>query len=323
MNRSDFILAWHMIIRGNTEETLQSLDSLQGLYDECIIAVDSRLDSDEVYEALKIYPNTYPYRQVFDDFGRYDLIRQDALNRVSRLATYVGFSDNDEVLVQPKAREVREWLLANQPDAVSVGLTYQSPVGGYEVGPVYPRTRIWKKAVERRWTRPCHEHPSPLQGEDNPSYYLDMVFSHIKRDPGDYRASHHIELMQGEIDQGNIGWIFFQAREYKYMGDFQAAMNKYEEYLLTGHPSEIERGIYELLQLYTDFYKGSAEGHERIKNFVPRLPFQHPVMVEQLAIAEYYLGDLPSAKEHHELAKTLDVAKAHEFIWNNDKYFVE
>jgi tetratricopeptide (TPR) repeat protein len=317
MNRDEFFFSWHMIIRGNTEETLQCLDSLQGLYDECIIAVDSREDSDEVFEALKIYPKTYPYRQVFADFGRYDLARQDALDRCSEKATYIGWCDHDEVLVSPKPREAREWLLQNQPDAVDIGLHYLGDIGGHVSGHTYYRTRIWKKSVERRWGRPCHEHPIPVNGLDNPVIYQGMVLNHIKRDNSAYRADHHIELMQKEIESGNIGWIFYQAREYRFKGEIDMAIKRYRDYLETGHTADRERALFEAIPLF-DTPNGTH--WPKVKSFMESLPFEHPVSLEYLAVALYWEGDHEQAKSLHAKAKELDPGNQFAWIRNNDQY---
>ena len=64
-------LWWHMLLRGHVQETTLALNSLQGLYDGIVIAVDDRPDSDEVFEFLRHYPNMNAYRQNFDDFGRF------------------------------------------------------------------------------------------------------------------------------------------------------------------------------------------------------------------------------------------------------------
>lgn len=317
MNREDFFFSWHMIIRGNTEETLQCLDSLQGLYDECIIAVDSREDSDEVFEALKLYPHTFPYRQVFNEFGRYDLARQDALDRCSSKATYIGWCDHDEVLVSPKPREAREWLIQNQPDAVDIGLHYLGDIGGHIAGQTYYRTRIWKRAVERRWGRPCHEHPIPVNGVDSPVVYQGMVLNHIKRDNTAYRADHHIELMEKEIQGGNIGWVFYQAREYRFKENREMAIQKYHEYLMTGHETDRERAIFEVIPLFDN-----ENGTEwpRVKSFMETLPFEHPVTVEYLAVANYWDQNIDLAKSLHARAKALDSNNRFGWIQKNDQY---
>ena len=196
-----------MIIRGHTDEAVKCIESLQGLYDECIIAVDDREDSNEVYERLLYYPNVFAYRQSFAQFGRYDLARQDALNRVSPYADFIGWCDHDEILISPKPIEIRQWLYETQPDAVDVGLLYDGDIGGHVSGNIYYRTRIWKKSVERTWQRPCHEHPTLVNGQDNPILNKEIIFKHIKLDNSEYRATHHIELMQKEIDGGSLGWV--------------------------------------------------------------------------------------------------------------------
>lgn len=311
----NLFLSWHMIIRGHTDEAIKCIESLQGLYDECIIAVDDREDSDEVYERLLYYPNILAYRQSFIQFGRYDLARQDALNRVSPYADFIGWCDHDEILISPKPIEIRQWLHETQPDAVDVGLLYEGDIGGHISGNIYYRTRIWKKSVERMWQRPCHEHPTPVNGQDNPILNKDIIFKHIKLDNSEYRATHHIELMQKEIDGGSLGWIFYQAREYKYLNNYQMARKLYIEYLKSGFSDDLVRAIEELDSVTSD----KAEYINSLLE-IATLKKDNAIIWEYLALAEFYYGDKELAKNYHKTAKNIDSSNSISFIHGNDPW---
>ena len=310
------LLSWHMIVRGHKSETEDCLNSLQGFYDDLVVAVDSREDSDEVYESILSFPRINAYRQDFSQFGRYDLARQDALDRTDPNSMFIGWCDHDEVLVSPTPREARLWLFENQPDAVDIGLHYLGDIGGHKSGETYYRTRIWKRSVERRWGRPCHEHPCLVSGEDNPVVYKEMVFNHTKLDGSEYRANHHIELMGKEIKNGNLGWLFYQAREYKYIGEIQKAQRTYMDYLATGLMEDIERTLSELRNIC----ENELDYHEKIKQVLNENK-NHPALWEYLAISKYYDGDITEAKTCHQLAKQLDKEGKHVFIQNNDRWF--
>ena len=304
-------LWWHMIIRGNPDETKLALDSLQGLYDGIVVAVDDREDSDGVAQLLSLYPNMNAYRQNFSQFGRYDLARQDALDRIPSDTDYVGWSDSDEILVTPPY-EVRRWLVNHQPEAVICGIHYIYPIGGHQAGVTYKngRVRIWKYGT-RAWSRPCHEYPAPINGPDNPTD-SDITFNHIKRDPGAYRASHHIQLMQEEIDRGNIGWKFYQAREYEIMGDRDKALEKYLEYIVSG---ETDR-IVDALVAYSEPLMEKKD-YKRIIELEDKS--DHPIAQEYIAIAYYWLGEFEKAKLWHQKARQF--MDEYPGIKNNDIFF--
>lgn len=315
-NFRNLFVSWHMIIRGHTDETIKCIESLQGLYDECIIAVDDRPDSDEVYEELLYYPNIFAYRQSFAQFGRYDLARQDALNRTSPYADFIGWCDHDEVLISPRPVKIRQWLHETQPDAVNVGLLYDGDIGGHISGATYYRTRIWKKSVERVWQRPCHEHPTPVNGIDTPVTNPEIIFKHIKTDPSEYRANHHIELMEKEINSGATGWLFYQAREYKYLNNYEMAKKLYCDYLKSGLSDDVTRAIEELDSVISD----KSEYISLLKE-IAYYKKDDPVIWEYLALAEYYYGNKEAAKTYHRVAKECDITNTVDFIRHNDQWF--
>jgi hypothetical protein len=313
----NFKLFWHMIIRGHLEETLLAIDSLQGLYDGIVVAVDDRDDSDEVFEAISYYPNIHAYRQKFSGFGRYDLARQDCLEKVPYDVTYIGWSDSDEILVTDPYK-VRKWLFDTQPEAVNCGIHYVYAIGGHEAGQTYRngRVRIWKQGT-RVWSRPCHEYPTPINGIDEP-VIGDIIFNHIKQDNSDYRADHHIELMQTEIDSGNLGWRFFQAKEYEIKGEKEKARQTLIEYVKSGETNFLTDAIVKICESYLSDrdYIGLNE--------VLSSPYwpEHPMRDEYLAIGCYYGNNKILAKKWHERAKSLDTDGNYTQLFaNNDQYF--
>jgi hypothetical protein len=312
---SNISISWHMICRGHLEETTLAVNSLQGLYDKLIIAVDDRDDSDEVYEVLKHYSNIIAYRQHFDDFARYDLARQDVLDRVPSDTSYVGWSDSDEILVSDPYK-VRKWLSETQPDAVNCGIHYIYPIGGHVAGQTYRngRVRIWKHGT-RVWSRPCHEYPSPINGIDNP-VMGDVIFNHIKEDNKEYRADHHIELMQKEIDSGNIGWIFFQAKEYEFKGDIENAKLTYIKYLVSRHTNNLEEAIVKVSEMFL-----KDKQYQELIDVLTKLKIEHPQSYEYLAIAFYWNNNKSQAHLAHEAAKKLDITNKYPHLEKNDEYF--
>lgn len=314
---SNISISWHMIIRGHLIESLLAINSLQGLYDKIIVAVDDREDSNDVFEALLHYPNMNAYRQKFSDFGRYDKARQDCLDRIPEGSDYVGWSDSDEILVT-NPYKIRQWLYESRPDAVNCGIHYIYPIGGHVAGQTYRngRVRIWKSGT-RYWDRCCHEYPAPINGIDNP-VMGDIIFNHIKQDNKEYRADHHIELMQKEIDSGSVGWLFYQAKEYEFKYDIDGAKKTYFKYLQSGDTNNFDEAI----SKFCNFYLTNKEYDDLIKKLI-ELKIPHPLVCEYLAIAYYWKNDLVSACISHEEAKKLDKENKYSHIKDNDNYFLK
>jgi hypothetical protein len=331
MGRDEFFLSWHMLVRADTEFTIRCLDSLQGLYDECIIGVDSRPDSDEIFEILQLYPHTNVYRQDFSQFGRFDAARQDVLNRVSPTATYIGWCDSDEILVKPSARKIRTFLYDNQDyynntpgSGIEIGIHYLGSVGGHIAGETYPRIRIWSAKQTRVWTRPVHEHPMPINNiPENNTYRDEIVFDHLKIDNTTYRADLHVDLLQKEIldKGGSVSTLFYIAREKRYKGDIEGAKQAYEEYLMSGDTTETERTIAELMPLYNLEYSATNPDFIRIIDVFPKFKTEHPLTLAWLSIALWYCGNHEEARRVHWKARMLDPMGQIGWLVANDKFF--
>ena len=304
-------ICWNMIIKdfGHTEEIVEAVSSIQGLYDYAIIAVDDGVESDNIYNELQYFPNTKVYRQAWWKMKkRYDLARIDVLNQVPDYMDYIGWSDGDEILYDDPY-EIRKWIVENDPEAVNFGIRYLYAVGGHEAGGVYPRPKMWKKGT-RVWARPCHETPWPPDAVDSP-----FIFNHVKKDNSEYAADHCLHLMQIEIDNGDTNWLYFQARENVIKGDIESAKAKVIAYLNTGDTQFIDNALILIGEALIKEHKFQ----ELISYFIS-LNIQHPRLQEYLAIAAYYKGDVPLAKAFHTAAKILDPDNNYPYIRDNDTW---
>ena len=229
---SAITLWWHMLVRGEPEQTLQAINSLVNLYDGIVIAVDDGKDSDEVAKELFYYPNTYVYRQNFKDFKSYGKARQDVLDRVP-VCDYVGRSDADELLISNPI-EIRKWLDKVKPPAVRGATHYVYDSGWCRAGETL-RTegiRIWKYGT-RVWKRPAHEYPYPIVGED---IWVDgdILFNHINQEAPGSKMEFIVALMQQEVDAGNFEYMWYQAREYAVGGHIDKSISMCFDYLILG-----------------------------------------------------------------------------------------
>jgi hypothetical protein len=221
-----------MIIKSNTYQAVQSVSSLQGLYDGLVIAVDDGKESDEVFKELSHFPNVHLYRQHWDTFKSFGKARQDVLDRVP-VCDYLGRSDGDELLASDPI-EFRKWLQITRPEAVRGVTHYVYDSGWCKAGDTL-RTdgiRLWKYGT-RAWKRPAHEYPYPIVGEDN---WIDgdILFNHINKESPGSKMDFIVALMQQEIDAGNLEYMWYQAREYVVGGQVDKAISLCFDYLMLG-----------------------------------------------------------------------------------------
>jgi hypothetical protein len=270
---SSITLWWHMMIKGNVEYTIQSLDSLQGLYDGMVIAVDDGPDSDEVYEVLSHYPNTYLFRDHLIDFAH---TMQAALDRIpTRGVDYIGRSDGDEVLVT-KPYEIRKWLAETRPDSVNCATHYLYTIGWCKAGETYRNesVRIWKYGT-RKWGNPVHQYPYVISGEDKP-VIADITFDHIKNADPLSMVNLNIKFMQREIDRGNREYLWYIAKEYVVKGDIDKAISLCFEYLKggIGIKEHFDRSLWGMSELsfQQKDYDGFLKRLQEITNIVGDYP---------------------------------------------------
>ena len=320
---SELFVSWHMIIKDELEVTLRSLDSLQGVYDENIVAVDSDPSQDELYERIKVYPNTFVYRQKWHD--RFDVARQDALDRVSKKAVYIGWSDSDEELVTPTPREIREYLYDKRPPSVNICLRYLQKVGPCEPGD-YFRVRMWRTDEPRVWRDAVHEYPD-YQGTTNSALAdnkYDIVFNHLRAGDGDYRADFNIKSMINDLKQGGTWRLPRLSGECRGVGRYKEALDFARQGVSISARFDIMNdSMKELLLVCNDL----GDQWTLVKfhlldlmNLKPELK-ETPFVLEYLALSYYYTKDIDSARELHEKAKRLDPDKTLKFIMENDGFF--
>jgi tetratricopeptide (TPR) repeat protein len=310
---------------------LMCLDSIQGLYDECIVAVDDRPESDEVFEAIQIYPNLVAYRQKWP--GRFDYARQEVLNRVSTNATYVGHCDSDEVLLQPSPRAIREILFEEQIRAVNVGILYKDYVGPHEPGGIYLRTKIWKTDHVRKYVGKIHEYPT-VQGENIiPTPRRDIIFEHQKVDHKAYRSEFIIKSMIEDIENGHTRWLPYLGEEYRADGKYDQALGAFRRYLRLDikdveHSQHLKKCLEEMIRTLDSVYNGDQR--EKWRAFCNELaavneqaPFlqSNPIFWEYYALSRWYLDGKDAARGFHDHAKSLDPEQKESFIWNNDQFY--
>ena len=136
-----------------------------------------------------------------------------------------------------------------------------------------------------------HEYPYAINGIDRP-VMSDFVFEHIKDNPAEYRVDLHIELYQQYIDNGDINFLFLQAKEYLVKEDVNKAIELCFQLLKYGQTDgpyfeASLRGMYELCRGQGDM-KGLLW---RLQKLVPIIP-NHPGLLKHIEEVTEVLGDI-------------------------------
>jgi hypothetical protein len=323
---SNIFLSWHMIVREDRENFEKCLNSIQGLYDELVIGIDSRPESDDVFELTKHYPNITAFRQ--DWPGRFDTARQDVLSRVSPKATHIGCCDSDEYLLTPSPVEIRQYLHETKPKAVNLAIKYTEDVGPNFKGASYLRTKLWDAKHPRGWIGWIHEYPA-CKGEYNiPTPARHIVFEHLKVDHKYYRSDLIINSMLQDINNGLSRWYPYLAQEYRAIKNHDEAMKCCIIYI-TKEDSEdqhvkvaIEEYLYNLEKTTPNKWISFLEKMTPLMEENPFLK-DKAVICEYVAIAYFYSEEKETGKTWHKKALTLfnKDSRDHVFIEKNDRFF--
>lgn len=317
-----------MIIREDEENVFQCMEALQGLYDECVIGVDDRPESDSVYNTVKMFPGVKAFRQTWP--GRFDLARQDVLKRVNPDADYIGCCDSDEILASPNPSEIRKYLIKEQPKAVNLAIRYFEDVGPNFKDQSYLRTKLWNAKYPREWIGWIHEYPQCVGDYHAPTPKPDIIFNHLKVDHKQYRSDFIIQAMEQDIKDGTVRWYPYLAQEYRSIKSYDKAINsclnyiKYENAEHQHMKVAVEELFYNIKLLHEK--ETDRAFLNLIFHTIAELPklIINPVINEYIAISSYYLGDMITAKHCHSVAlANRDATCSHlDFIIDNNQWFI-
>lgn len=316
-----------MIIREDDENVFKCMESLQGLYDECVIGIDDRPESDNVFKLVNMFPNVRAFRQTWP--GRFDLARQDVLNRVNPDADYIGCCDSDEILTNPNPVEIRKYLEQEQPKAVNVAIRYFEDVGPNFKDQSYLRTKIWNTKFPRQWVGWIHEYPQCINEYNAPVPKPDIIFDHLKVDHKQYRSDFIIYAMTEDIKNGTIRWYPYLAQEYRSIKQHDKAIDCCMKYITNAEAEyqhmkvAVDELYYNIQLLHND--NVNSVFLKILLNAITELPklLMNPVINEYIAISSYYLGDTETAKHCHSVAvANIDLTCVHlDFINKNNVWF--
>lgn len=317
-----------MIVREDYDNFIQVFDSLQGLYDELIVAVDDRKESDKVFDFLESKEKVKPFRQKWP--GRFDLARQETLEKVSKDATFIGCCDSDEILISPTPLEIRDLLQKLNPPAANIYVKYLTNVGPHEAGQVYLRTKIWNSRYPRKWVGRIHEYPKCIDKYVEP-VVLPLLFHHLKVDHKHYRSKLIIDTILFEIKEKNVTrWYPYLAQEYRGEKEYDKALECCSKYLQLSRTEDehVKTALEEALLIFDKTKLESDKWLEFLSWLCPIIDqketlLNSPIICEYLAMGSFYLKRIDIAKVFHDKAISLsDHSNVYKFIMRNSEYYV-
>lgn len=300
----------HMIVKGESHNIVQCLDSCKGLVDFSVIAVDDRVDSDETFNLIKDRPNTYVYRQHWED--SFATARNDSLTKLIEKCPnvdYILWIDGDDqwgTIEQGSIshEEVRLRLERDQPEAVNNEYIYAEELGSNNPNLSYLRLRIFKhvpgQPLVYEWEGSAHETLVSKRVTGRPTVtWKDWVLVHYRAKEIDFKSKtgRNIKMLEKDLEKNptNTRTMFYLGREYKDHGDLEKSIVILTKYI---HNSNFKLEKYQaLLDLgYMYFWKGDLDSaEEKTKSAIDLIP--------EVAFAYNLLGEIYMKKNRPDLAR--------------------
>jgi tetratricopeptide (TPR) repeat protein len=125
------------------------------------------------------------------------------------------------------------------------------------------------------------------------------------------------EVKMGGTPLDNVEGIYFAAQNFR-----QRARDLYEEYMISGGGVNIDSAARQMMSLYDLTYSETNPEWTHIANTFKKFKARHPILMEWLAIAYWYMGDYQQAQDVHREARKLDQSENFLWIKENDKWFL-
>jgi glycosyltransferase involved in cell wall biosynthesis len=200
------------------------------LADEVII-VDTGSEDDTVKLAKKLGAKVFQS----NDWMHKAKARNLAMSKAK--GDWIIVLDADETVEKPD--ELKQYLKKSEAQAIYIKLAYVDDAGNHTLS--YQQMRIWKRGAYQYKYR-AHELPVPVNGWGKLEY-TDFVWEH--RPPADrqWKLDYTLDRLLLDVKE-NLGDgrpIYYLARQYMYMCEWQDAIETTEKYLDMSKEGAIDR----------------------------------------------------------------------------------
>ena len=302
------IIGSHLIAASkDTHNIVACLDSCEGLVDFTVVAVDSRPESDEIYNLIKDRKNLVAVRQVWPN--SFADARNDALNLLLEHCpnvNYITWMDADDrwggVDVSISHKEIRERLEIFKPEAINNKYIYAEDQGNPSLA--YYRLRMFAHEpghpLEYDWEGSAHESLMCRKSSGRPTLtWDDWVLVHHRGPNPNWRDKTERNMKMLELDiqknPGNLRTQFYLAREYKDFGENEKAIVAFTKYI--NKSSFLLEKYQALLDIgYLYFWREDLDSaEERARQAITICP--------EVAFAYTLLGEIYMKKDRSDLAR--------------------
>lgn len=219
-----------MMVRNEEELLPRALRSMLGLADEVVIVDTGSTDK------TNLVAEAFGARWLPGGDHRH---KAQSRNQAIEAATgdWIVILDADEQIREPQA--VRRYLQSSEADAVYVRETFMN---GDTATLTFAQQRIWRKGVYAYRYR-AHEVPLPVSGWGKIAY-SDFVWEHRPPATGrTWKREHMLMLLLMDVEEnpGDARPMYYLAREYMYLGAWQAALDWGRRYLSTAPKSDSDK----------------------------------------------------------------------------------
>jgi tetratricopeptide (TPR) repeat protein len=237
----------YMMVKDETVVLKQCLDSFKGVYDELVIVVGSNNSPEETKQIAREYATTVIEAEWIDDYA---YTRNIGMNAVK--SEWKMWADaDDEFRGDPvKLREFVEQCDQKNIGAIRINYVY-SFEGDVPTG-VGTRTRLHKTDTGK-WMYKIHE--IFVKNDDVvDEYYPDAAYWHHSE--VESKAEEYIRVMEDALhecpEKDRERYYYSLAREYRYLGKTEKAIDYFSKYVATPPYSDKKVGVYEIAGCYLE-----------------------------------------------------------------------
>jgi glycosyltransferase involved in cell wall biosynthesis len=331
-----------MIVKDEEEVLERCLESIQGLWDELIIADTGSTDKTKEI-AAKFNAKIFDFKNTGKYFN-FSAARNFSFNQSK--SDYIMWLDADDVIDKHRIPEIKRYIVDNPNiDMFTMPYYYARDNQGNPIV-IVPRERILKNDKRFRWTDPIHEF-IPLQGNVK---NLDIPVHHLRTEKGIKNdLNRNILLLENFISENpeNSRCVYYLAKEYHDSGQSDKATPLFKKFVKmpgTWFPDkanalrimarycmnskdnekmfsyifesvEIQPQCAESYTFLGEYYFNKKEWHKAIHWYKIAASLEIPKDVNaipshytwlphlQLCVAYNGLGDVKKAYEHNEIAR--------------------
>lgn len=237
----------YMMVKDETVVLKQCLDSFKGVYDELVIVVGSNNSPEETKQIAREYATKVIESEWIDDYAYTRMIGMNAIK-----SDWMIWADADDEF-RGDVVKLREFVeQCDQKNIGAIRLNYVYSFEGDVPTGMGTRTRLHKQDTGK-WMYKVHE--VFVKNDDVvDEYYPDASYWHHSE--VESKSEEYIRVMEDALrecpEKDRERYYYSLAREYRYLGKTEKAIDYFSKYVATPPYSDKKAGVYEIAGCYLE-----------------------------------------------------------------------